>query len=327
MKEGDMEKKKAIIYFKNNGFRGGLLISILFLIFVHLSDTFIYPKAQILPPGFLLCIVIVQLFFLWLDEANEKYRILRIQKEKQKLDEIKIKFSILTTHELMTPIAVFQACVDLMKSKGFSAPSEEFKDVLGVMNKYLARLKGVKDNLNKFHSGIFQSPKDKLIMSSIEEIIKSSVDNVMLFIKKRNQKLTIEIDKGVPCLPIDKDRISQALTNLLLNSIRFTPDKGRIIIRVKEKEFNLQVEVEDNGIGIPKDRLETIFESFYEAQDSYHHKSGTIEFKSGGIGLGLAITKNIIDLHEGKIWAESEEGKFSRFTFILPKEQIVSAVN
>ena len=82
----------------------------------------------------------------------------------------------------------------------------------------------------------------------------------------------------------------------------------------------MRVEVEDDGIGMPKDRIKKVFESFYEIRDIKKHSSGNIEFRSSGLGLGLTIARNIVEAHNGSIWADSEEGKFSRFTFTLPAD-------
>ena len=80
----------------------------------------------------------------------------------------------------------------------------------------------------------------------------------------------------------------------------------------------VRVSVKDTGIGIPASEHERIFETMYEVQNSKHHSTGTYEFRSGGLGIGLAITKGIIDAHKGRIWVESEEGKGATFTFALP---------
>ena len=116
----------------------------------------------------------------------------------------------------------------------------------------------------------------------------------------------------------DDRAISHALSNLLINSIRFTPDDGVIQVIVADVGDEVRVTVKDTGIGIPAEEHERVFESMYEVQSSMLHSTGTYEFRSGGLGIGLAITKGIIDAHKGRIWVESEEGRGATFTFALP---------
>jgi len=314
-----MPEKKAL-QLKTSKFRIALLAIIALLIFIHLIDVFIYPDTEILPSEFFFAIAIAQLFFLWFDDVREKHRILWIQKKKEELSEMKSKFALITSHELMTPITVIKGYIDLMTDKLLGNLTEQQKSALDTMSKYFTRLEEIKHNLSKAYSEKPPSFEKSLKSSSLEVIIRTTADDIMPFVKKRNQKLSLEIERDIPHTVMSRGGIRQVLVNLLLNAIRFTPDNGRIIIRARDEKNNIRVEVEDNGIGIPGDKLNSIFEGFYEFQDTDTHSSGSIEFKSSGMGLGLAIAKNIIDAHKGRIWAESEESKFSNFIFTIPKK-------
>ncbi len=308
--------------FKHSKFRLVLLFLVILVIILRILDIVLYPDAEIIPTDIIFVVAILQLFGFWYDSVNEKNRILWLQKKKETLDEMKNKFTIMTSHELMTPITVIKTYIGMMTNKLLGDLTEKQQEALDVMNKYFARLEMIHDNLTKLYSGNPPSFEENLKPYSAEKLIKTTADDIMPFIKRRNQNLSVEIDHKIPEVVMDPNGIRQVMVNLLLNSIRFTPDNGNIIIRAKDNKSNVRVEVEDNGIGIPKDKLTHIFESFYEVQDTAEaHSSGSIGFKSGGIGLGLTITKNIIDFHKGNIWAESEEGKFSRFIFTLPKER------
>ncbi len=309
---------------ETNKFRIALLAIIVLLIIIYLIDVFVYPESEIIPPDFFFAVVIVQLFFLWFDDVREKHRILWLQKKREELGDMKSKFALITSHELMTPITVIKGYINLMTDRLLGDLTEKQKSALSIMNKYFTRLEEIKDSLSKLCSGTSISPKESLQPSSIEILIRTTADDILPFVKKRNQDLRIEIERNIPEVMMDRNGIRQVLVNLLLNAVRFTPDKGNIAIRAKDEKDNIRVEIEDNGIGISKDKLASIFESFYEIQDTNTHSSGSIEFKSGGMGLGLAIAKNIIDAHKGKIWAESEEGRFSNFIFTLPKQDIVA---
>lgn len=316
-----MAKEKEDIKARRSKFRVVLLAIILLLIPIHLVDVFIYPETEIIPADFFFAAVVVQLFFLWLDDIKEKHRILWVQKKKEELNKMKSKFALISSHELMTPISVIKGYMSLMMDKLLGELTEKQKNALDIMNKYFMRLEEIKNNLTRLYAGASPSFEENLKPSSIEVIVRTTADDIMPFVKKRNQNLSTEIERNIPHVMMDRGGIRQALVNLLLNAIRFTPDNGRIIIRANDDKDNIRVEVQDNGIGIPKDKLSNIFESFYEVQDTDKHSSGSIEFKSGGMGLGLTIAKNIIDAHKGKIWAESEVDKFSNFIFTIPKRR------
>lgn len=297
-----------------------LLLIMVLLVIIHVVDMFAYPETEILPANFFFAVVIVQLFFLWLDDVKEKNRILWVQKKKEELNQVKSKFALITSHELMTPITVIKGYLSLMMDKILGELTDRQKKALDTMNEYFTKLEEIKDNLTQLHSGVHPSFKDRCKPSSINAIIETTASDMMPFVKKRNQNLSVKMDKNIPSIMINENGIRQVLVNFLLNAIRFTPDKGNIIIHTKDEKENVRVEVEDSGIGIPKDKLSAVFESFFEAQDTDKHSSGSVEFKSGGMGLGLSIAKKIIDSHRGKIWAESEVNKFSKFIFTLPKQ-------
>jgi two-component system phosphate regulon sensor histidine kinase PhoR len=121
--------------------------------------------------------------------------------------------------------------------------------------------------------------------------------------------LSSELPPDLPAIIADKERIGQVLTNLVHNAIKFTPSGGRATISAKQEKDSIVVQVADTGIGISKEDLPRVFERFYKAD-----KARTSE----GTGLGLAIAKHIVQAHGGSIWAQSEEGKGSTFSFSLP---------
>ena len=124
----------------------------------------------------------------------------------------------------------------------------------------------------------------------------------------------ISIIKEIHPLPEiwgDEERLVQVIMNLLINAIKFTPSEGKIFVKAVEDIEELRISISDTGIGIPSDKLDIIFERFYQVD-------GSTSRKYGGAGLGLSICKNIIDKHYGSIWAESS-GQGSTFHIVLPK--------
>ncbi|MFH1799099.1 MAG: HAMP domain-containing sensor histidine kinase [Candidatus Omnitrophota bacterium] len=300
-------------------YRVVLCLTVIALIVIRFIDVLKYPDTEILSNDFFFAVAIAQLFFLWLDSIHEKHDIVMFQKKREELNEMKQKFAMITAHELLTPVTVIKQYLPLMMNKVLGELTEKQEKALEIVNKNFLKLEHIRYDLARLHLGSSVSFEEKCRLFSMEKVIKGVVEDIAPFVNDRKQELSLEIAEGMPEITMAANGISQVLAKLLLNAVRFTPDKGKIIVRVKEEKNNVRVDVEDNGIGIPEDKIQNIFESFYEVQDASKHSSGTAEFKSSGMGIGLAIAKNIMDLHHGKIWVESKEGKFTRFVFTLPK--------
>jgi two-component sensor histidine kinase len=147
--------------------------------------------------------------------------------------------------------------------------------------------------------------------------LRGSIEFILSSLKPQTDgksiELKMEIPEKLPSVYGDREKVEQILTNLIGNSIKFTPEGGEISVSAKpfDEENMVAISVRDSGIGIPEDQLERIFEKFHQVEDSLR-RSIT------GTGLGLAITKGLVEALHGKIWVESETGKGSTFTFTLP---------
>lgn len=135
-------------------------------------------------------------------------------------------------------------------------------------------------------------------------------------LKFREKHLTGQVTGDAAIVPIDRDRMQQVITNLVSNAIKYSNDGGTVRVVIKDTEDSGMIHVEDSGIGIPQEELKRIFERFYRTDQSRNRKTG-------GAGIGLTIAKTIVQAHKGKISAESEEGKGSRFTVVLPKPNAI----
>ena len=143
---------------------------------------------------------------------------------------------------------------------------------------------------------------------SLSRVVLSIVDRMKVPAKARRQLLRVDVAPGLPEVAIDTHRIGQVLSNLIGNAIKFTPEGGTIRIAARQRGSAVTVSVTDTGLGIPPEHLSHIFERFWQAPLSRHL----------GSGLGLAIAKGIVEAHGGTIWAKSELGKGSSFSFTLP---------
>ncbi len=131
--------------------------------------------------------------------------------------------------------------------------------------------------------------------------------------KERQLTLHAEIIDPISIIQADRDKLIQILTNLITNAIKFTKPTGTISVNVQQQEDgSVSTSIQDTGCGIPVEEQQTIFERFYRGQTS--------DMKNRGAGLGLAITKSLVDLHNGRIWVSSAPGKGSRFCFNIPTQ-------
>ncbi len=141
------------------------------------------------------------------------------------------------------------------------------------------------------------------------EMIRPPVERLRPQAERADLQLTVELPPDLPPIVADAERMQQVITNLVHNSIKFTPPGGQVTISAATSGDEVVLSVHDTGVGIPADDLPRIFERFYKADRA---RSG------GGTGLGLAIAKHIVQAHDGRLWAESIEGKESTFHVALP---------
>ena len=147
----------------------------------------------------------------------------------------------------------------------------------------------------------------------LSEVIKEVYDTMKLVMSEKGLKFEMEVEKNIPSIYFDRDKIMQVLTNLLNNAFKFT-DTGGVKIKAKKEGNIIHVMVEDTGPGIKAEDIPKLFQTFSQL-------SLAGERKTGGSGLGLAISKEIILRHKGKIWVESQVGRGSCFQFVLPVEE------
>ena len=215
------------------------------------------------------------------------------------------------SHELRTPLNVISGFCQLLTDEVPGKINEEqrqsLNDILDSSQHLLGLINDVLD-LSKVESGKMRL---RLANVALTEVIESLTSTMMPILTPRKQSLDVEIEEGLPQIHADKAKLRQVLLNLLSNSIKFTPDGGKLKIKAVRDGDWCQVSVIDNGIGIKKEDQERMFEPFYQPDNP-------ITKEKGGTGLGLTVTKQIIERHGGRIWVESEYSKGSRFTFTLP---------
>lgn len=230
---------------------------------------------------------------------------------EKEIEKLKDDFVHSITHDLRSPMTSIRGFLEFLLDGSAGAINEQQREFLGIIDKSSSRLLGmINDILDvaKMTSGRMPIEIDEM---DISETAASVTESFMAQAEKEKIDLKIVKENDIKTLNADKNLIYRAITNLVGNALKFTQEHGRIKIILSDMEDNVQVSVEDTGQGIPGEYLDKVFERFEQIKES--------KGKGRGTGLGLTITKYIIEAHKGKIWAESELGKGSKFIFWIPR--------
>jgi signal transduction histidine kinase len=225
--------------------------------------------------------------------------------ELKEMDQSRLKFISAASHELKTPLTAIKSNIDFILSEKNGKVPEHLRSYLLTIQRNTNRIHETMDrilDLTRIQSGRLQLSREPILLSKwVEEYIHE--------VKPADKNLTIQMD--IPkdlSVYADRNQLHDIFINLLFNAVKFTPDGGQIkITAIPDGQYILH-EIRDNGMGIPEDKMNKIFEEFYQVEGG----------KYGGTGLGLTITKRLVEEHGGKIWVESQLGKGSAFYFTLP---------
>jgi signal transduction histidine kinase len=234
----------------------------------------------------------------------------------QELDTMKKDFVSSVTHELKSPLAAIESYLSLMlyESKDPRSVERWVRDI-GTIRTHAARLsRFVTDLLDvaKIERGQFTVSRRPV---AVEDLARDVVQFYGPLAKEAGVEVRLDLPSPpCPAAHADPERLRQVLVNLLSNALKFTPAGGRVTLGLRAEEGGLVGWVDDTGPGIPREALERIFEKFEQVRESRALARGP-----KGTGLGLAICRAIVEAHGGRIRAESEPGRGSRFVFTLPK--------
>ncbi len=230
--------------------------------------------------------------------------------ELQTLDTMKDELISNVSHELKTPLISIKGYGELLYDEKLGKLSDKQKTSLESIIRNADRLTRLINSIlfiSKFQAGKIEFKFESL---DIKEIIKHCVDDFKRILDKKQIRLEMDIPEAIKILA-DKDRFTEVIINLLDNAIKFTPEGGKISIKAQGEKECVHITVSDNGIGISPEVLPKLFSRFYQVDTSSDRKFG-------GTGLGLYITKNIIDALNGKIWIESEVAKGTTVHVLVP---------
>ncbi|MCZ7361828.1 MAG: ATP-binding protein, partial [Candidatus Methanoperedens sp.] len=247
---------------------------------------------------------------LYKESKENLQRLQKAYEELQTLDKMKDEFISNVSHELKTPLVSIKGYGELLYDEKLRGRLDEQKKSLEAIIRNADRLTRLIDSIlfiSKLQAGKIEFKFEPLDVDEIVQLCISDFKSMM-------DKKQIIFEKDIPKISRvkgDKDRFIELITNLLDNAVKFTPVGGKISIKALDDVENVHVLVADNGIGIPADIIPKLFTRFYQVDASTARKYG-------GTGIGLYITKNIIDAFGGKIWIESEVGKGTAVHLLLP---------
>ncbi len=228
-----------------------------------------------------------------------------------------LRFVDTLSHELKTPLTSIIAAAGLLAEELESSDRSHQKLIQTIIqnaNTLETRLAELLD-IVKTGSGELQLQLEPVDMKSL---ILGTCQQISPLLRGKQQKLNTELPDAVPIIHGDGQRLEQVLLNLLNNAAKFTPDGGNILVRVRKNDADLIIDVQDNGIGIAREEQFRLFKPYSRlSSDRQRHP---------GLGLGLALAKQVVELHGGKIWVESEPGKGSTFSFSLPQHPVKRSV-
>ena len=252
----------------------------------------------------------------WLNTENVKLiaRLNENNKKLKELDQLKSSFVSSVSHELRTPLSTIRVALSNLKEDCESRLDPVQRRFLEISDSSIIRLSRMIEDLldlAKIESGKMAFKRE---LFNISLVMKDTIFSLRPKIQaeKGNIEIVEDYGEGVPEIWADKDRITQVILNVLHNAVEFTPDGGMVSVRTAaiNKTDGVQIDIRDTGVGIPSDKLERVFDKF---------ESTRLSNRSGS-GLGLAISKDIVELHGGRVWVESEPGKGSIFSIQLPKD-------
>ena len=234
--------------------------------------------------------------------------IIASQEEARELDRLKNEFIAITSHELRTPLGLILGHSTFLKE----LLEEKHDEQVDAIIRNAARLKEIIESLTSVDNHQSGGALVRSRKVSISRIIEDVCISFNSMAEKKKISLKRVLSPGEEMwVDVDGGKIAIVLSNILKNAITFTNEGGEIVVRGEQQPNYVKVSVKDNGIGIPASDLPHVFDRFYQVEDH-------LTRKHGGMGLGLSVAKVMVEMHGGRIWADSEEGRGSIFSFILP---------
>ena len=233
------------------------------------------------------------------------------------MEQLRSQFISNVSHELRTPVTVLRSYIDTLYNYGNDFDFNTQKEFIGVMNQEIIRLNTMVNDILDFSRYESQNLKPEMKPENIVDIINDCVNQVKILAEEHNLVFSIMIEPDLPQVMMNKETITRALTNIISNAIKYSPDGKRIKIRAERSRIGdyLEVSVEDQGPGIAEEYQKKVFDRFFRVENDTHTVKGT--------GLGLHLVKIAIEKqHNGQVFVQSKVGEGSTFGFRIPFTQV-----
>ncbi len=227
------------------------------------------------------------------------------------LDQMKSEFMATVSHEFRTPLTAINMTIDILSQEVLGKINPRQRELLNAAKDDCERLKKlVRELLEllRLESGRYKLKSESL---NLQNLLEHALRPLRLQFQEKEVELEVKLAPALPEVPGDQEKLSWVINNLVSNALRYTPSHGKVTISAERDNGEIQVCVADTGRGIPADALETIFEKFVQVKEPS-------DATPGSVGLGLAIAKEVVEAHGGRIWVESEVGRGSCFNFTIP---------
>jgi signal transduction histidine kinase len=237
--------------------------------------------------------------------------------ELRQSNELKMAFIKVASHEFRTPLTILVGLCKLALRDDSTDPA---------MREHLARIDDAAARLEKLvnqtlsmlvaeqFEGLFDPQPQQL-----NRMLNQAADDIRPFLQLRRQTIELQLEE-LGTLNVDAEKLRDALNHLLFNAVKFTPDLGKITLRARRDVEGVHIEVADTGRGIPPESMARLFEPFFTGFDVSRHSSGIYEYGASGLGLGLSVVKAFVQMHGGKVSAESQVGQGTTFRLFLPEK-------
>ena len=253
-----------------------------------------------------------------LEEKNRNLE--AVNAELKRSNDLKQAFIQVASHELRTPLTILLGVTRLAVDAAAQDPT--LKSWLTRIDHAGQRLQHLVSQIvdmlvaGRFETTLQRSP------TNMTTLLNQAADDVRPFIELRRQNLTVDLPADLGEAKVEVEKVRDSVNHLLLNAVKFTPDRGCISLSSRRNGDSIEIKVEDNGAGIDPACQARLFEPFFTGFDVSRHSSGHYEFGRKGIGLGLSVVKAFVQMHGGTIAATSEPGKGTTITLRLPTTEV-----
>jgi len=283
---------------------------------LYSNKFFIFGAGSVIAVSSILLVRLTHLIVTKSIKVEESY--VKTNLELEKKDKLQNEYVLHVTHDIKGHLSAIISCLEVVKDKKAGTLNEIQDELVNrAYNRTNLLVNFVKDLLNLTKKRLTQVTEFEEY--NLKEVIDKVAASVQLLAKDKSIEFNVSVDDSIKTITGNPFTIEEMFSNLLFNSIKYTPNNGKIELFVREHNDKIITEITDSGIGIPQEEIPKIFDEFYRASNVPK------DIKTGS-GLGLSIVKQILDNHKGKISVKSEPGIWTRFTVSLPKNPNVFGI-